>query len=90
MLGLFMIVACVGFIGPNATVLALSKQGQRAGQASALLGALQFAFGLVSGAILYLLPLKLEVSVSIVMILYSVIGGILVRQIQPMKSHHIA
>ncbi|MHA3090852.1 multidrug effflux MFS transporter [Acinetobacter brisouii] len=90
MLGLFMIVACVGFIGPNATVLALSKQGQRAGQASALLGALQFAFGLVSGAILYLLPLKLEVSVSIVMILYSVIGGILVRQIQPIKSHHIA
>ena len=90
MLGLFMIVACVGFIGPNATVLALSKQGHRAGQASALLGALQFTFGLVSGAILYILPMKLEMSVSTVMILYSVVGGILVRLIQPIKSHGFA
>lgn len=83
MMGLFFIVACVGFIGPNATVLALVNQGHRAGQASALLGALQFFFGLVSGALLYLMPFQLEISVCIVMLAYSITGVALIKRIQP-------
>lgn len=88
MIGLFLIVACVGFIGPNATVLALANQGRRAGQASALLGALQFFFGLVSGGLLYLSPLNLEISVCLVMLLYSVVGTLLIKRIK--QQHPMA
>jgi DHA1 family bicyclomycin/chloramphenicol resistance-like MFS transporter len=40
---LFVFVASLGFIGPNATALALDDQAARAGLASAMLGTLQFA-----------------------------------------------
>ncbi|MBF7688984.1 multidrug effflux MFS transporter [Acinetobacter rathckeae] len=82
MLGLFFMVACVGFVAPNATVLALASQGQRAGQASALLGALQFFFGLISGAILAILPLDLMHDMTLVMLTYCVIGIMLIWKIR--------
>jgi DHA1 family bicyclomycin/chloramphenicol resistance-like MFS transporter len=44
---LFVILATLGFIMPNATVLALSGAPRIAGSASALLGLLQFALGSV-------------------------------------------
>lgn len=87
MLGLFPIVACVGFVGPNATVLALADQGNRAGQASALLGSLQFFFGLVSGVLLFLLPFHVEIAVCIVMLLYSFTGVGLIQKIKPATPH---
>ncbi len=40
---LFVFLASLGFVGPNAVALALEDQGSRAGLASALLGTLQFA-----------------------------------------------
>lgn len=49
---LFGYVASLGFIGPNATALALSHQGQRAGSAAALLGTLQFALAALASAAL--------------------------------------
>lgn len=82
MLGLFPIVAAVGFVGPNATVLALAEQGHQAGQASALLGSLQFLFGLISGVLLSFIPFNIEVSVCIVMLIYSIIGIGLVHKIK--------
>ncbi|MFT3767676.1 MAG: hypothetical protein QM820_19650 [Minicystis sp.] len=39
---MFAFVASLGFIGSNATALAMDKQGSRAGLASAALGATQF------------------------------------------------
>ncbi|MDI1481189.1 Bcr/CflA family multidrug efflux MFS transporter [Polyangium sp. y55x31] len=39
---LFGFMASIGFIGPNATALAMDEQGDRAGLASALLGSIQF------------------------------------------------
>lgn len=52
---LFGYVASLGFIGPNATALAMKEQGQRAGSAAALLGTLQFALAAVASAVLGLL-----------------------------------
>lgn len=45
--GFFLVTASIGLILPNATALALAAHGQRAGSASALLGALQYAVGAV-------------------------------------------
>jgi DHA1 family bicyclomycin/chloramphenicol resistance-like MFS transporter len=42
---LFVVVASIGLIGPNATALALANQAERAGSASALLGVLQYVIG---------------------------------------------
>lgn len=69
MFGLFFVVSGIGFTGPNATAISLAFQGQRAGMASALLGALQFGFGLVAGLALYVLPFDLMRSMSTVMII---------------------
>jgi len=43
--GLFLIVASVGLVMPNATALAMAGRPEQAGSASALLGVLQFALG---------------------------------------------
>lgn len=50
--GFFAYVASLGFIGPNATAAALATHGQRAGTASALMGALQFALATLVGVLL--------------------------------------
>jgi DHA1 family bicyclomycin/chloramphenicol resistance-like MFS transporter len=42
---LWVVLAMTALCGPNATALALSEHGERAGAASALLGASQFATG---------------------------------------------
>jgi DHA1 family bicyclomycin/chloramphenicol resistance-like MFS transporter len=42
---LFLILVAVGFRGPNATALALSRHGEAAGTAASLLGAVQFGVG---------------------------------------------
>ncbi|HRH80973.1 MAG TPA: multidrug effflux MFS transporter [Thiobacillaceae bacterium] len=49
--GLFVYVSSLGFIGPNAAAAALATHGQRAGTASALMGALQFALATLFGAL---------------------------------------
>ena len=46
------VMASLGFLSPNATVLALSAHARHAGIASALLGTLQFSCGAVSGILL--------------------------------------
>lgn len=44
---LFLFVASLGFVNPNAVALAMDAQGSRAGLASALLGSVQFAVSAV-------------------------------------------
>lgn len=48
--GLFIFIASLGFISPNASAAALTHQGRRAGTASALMGALQFLLATLAGA----------------------------------------
>jgi DHA1 family bicyclomycin/chloramphenicol resistance-like MFS transporter len=50
--GMFLAVSGIGFTGPNAMALAMSEQGARAGTASAVMGSMQFACGLLGGVIL--------------------------------------
>lgn len=49
--GLFVYVASLGFVGPNAAAAALATHGQQAGMASALMGALQFALAFLFGTL---------------------------------------
>ena len=42
---LFLVLCAVGFRGPNATALALSRHGEAAGTAASMLGAMQFGVG---------------------------------------------
>ncbi|MCE2565307.1 multidrug effflux MFS transporter [Komagataeibacter sp. FNDCF1] len=46
------ITGCLGFIGPNATVMAFTHHGHQAGSASALMGTIQFSLAAASGFIL--------------------------------------
>ena len=46
---LFCFVICHGFVGPNATALAMSPYGAVAGSASALMGTIQFVLGAATG-----------------------------------------
>ncbi|HQV41090.1 MAG: Bcr/CflA family multidrug efflux MFS transporter [Moraxellaceae bacterium] len=48
--GLFIFITSLGFISPNASAAALAHQGHRAGTASALMGAIQFALATLAGA----------------------------------------
>lgn len=51
MLGFFLYVASLGFIGPNSAAASLATHGQLAGTASALMGAIQFGLATLAGAL---------------------------------------
>lgn len=74
MIGLFMAVAGLGFTGPNAMALAMSKQGARAGTASALMGSMQFSCGLIGGLILNFLPWNALLNMGVLMVLFTLLG----------------
>jgi MFS transporter, DHA1 family, multidrug resistance protein len=84
MLPLFLCLAGYGLISPNASALALSDHGTRAGAASALMGTLQMAVGAIAGALVSAfqqssaLPLALGVALSLLAALLSftlLVGG---------------
>lgn len=76
MSGMFMAVAGIGFTGPNATALAMSQQGARAGTASAIMGSLQFGCGLLGGVLLNILSWNAVLNVAVIMLIFLAIGGI--------------
>lgn len=76
MAGMFMAVAGIGFTGPNATALAMSQQGARAGTASAIMGSLQFGCGLLGGVLLNILSWNAVLNVAVIMLIFLAIGGI--------------
>jgi len=76
MAGMFMAVAGIGFTGPNATALAMSQQGARAGTASAIMGSLQFGCGLLGGVLLNILSWNAVLNVAVIMLIFLTIGGI--------------
>ena len=76
MLGLFMAVAGIGLTAPNSTALAMSQQGRQAGSASALMGGLQFLFGLSSGLILNILLWSPLLNMAISMLVFVICANL--------------
>ncbi len=70
------VMTSMGFITPNATVLALGGHARHAGSASALLGTMQFSFGAVSGVMMSLFP-QVSVLPMAAIILLGVAGALL-------------
>ena len=81
-LGMFLTVSGIGLTGPNAMALAMSKQGARAGTASALMGSLQFACGLIGGLILNFMLWSALLNMAGVMLIFVVIVLFALSQIQ--------
>ena len=69
---LFVVVASLGFVMPNATALALAGHPRTAGSASALLGVLQFAIGAAAAPLVGLYGTKTALPMAIVMATLSV------------------
>ena len=70
MAGLFLAVSGLGMTGPNAMALAMSRQGARAGTASAIMGSMQFGCGLLGGVILNFLVWNALLNMGIMMMLF--------------------
>lgn len=91
MLGLFFTVSGLGFTGPNAMALAMSEQGARAGTASAIMGSMQFAVGLLGGVILNFLVWNSLLNMGIMMLLFTGSGlwtiHHLARQFHQSQAH---
>lgn len=68
------VMASLGFLTPNAVVLALTAHARHAGSASALLGTLQFSFGALSGVVMGIFSNISMVPMALV-ILVGVIGA---------------
>ena len=69
-------VSGLGMTGPNAMALAMSRQGARAGTASAIMGSMQFGCGLLGGVILNFLVWNALLNMGIMMMLFSGAGVI--------------
>lgn len=82
MLGLFMAVAGIGFTGPNAMALAMSKQGARAGSASALMGSMQFACGLLGGVLLNFMPWNALLNMGVLMLAFTCLGLLAITRLR--------
>ncbi|CAB1216148.1 multidrug effflux MFS transporter [Acinetobacter bouvetii] len=70
LIGMFWAVAGIGFTGPNAMALAMSEQGAQAGTASAIMGSMQFACGLLGGVILNFLVWGSLLNMGILMLIF--------------------
>lgn len=77
--GLFLAVSGIGLTAPNSTALAMSQQGRQAGSASALMGGLQFLFGLLSGILLNFLPWSALLNLSIAMLIFVFFTNVSIR-----------
>ncbi|WP_180039717.1 MULTISPECIES: multidrug effflux MFS transporter [unclassified Acinetobacter] len=82
MFGMFLCVASIGFTGPNAMALAMSEQGSRAGTASAIMGSMQFACGLLAGVFLNFLVWSALINMALIMLLFVVVAMITMRSLK--------
>ena len=75
---LFLILGAVGFRGPNATALALSRHGEIAGTAASLLGAAQFGVGGLAAPIVGMLGNDAVAMVTVIaMATFAALGALL-------------
>lgn len=87
MFGLFLTISAIGLTGPNAMALAMSKQGARAGTASAIMGSAQFACGLLGGVALNFLWGNAVMNMGILMLLFILMGFIAILKLS--KTQYI-
>ena len=90
MSGLFFVVSGIGLTGPNAMALAMSQQGARAGTASAIMGSMQFACGLLGGVILNFLVWKASLNMGIMMVLFTSAGLFAILKVGKQLKHSIS
>jgi MFS transporter, DHA1 family, multidrug resistance protein len=76
---LFLYIATIGFVFPNATALAMAGQRAQAGLASALIGVIQSGFGAVTAIIVGALHNATAVPMALVIAVYALVGLALVR-----------
>ena len=81
MFGLFLTVSGIGFTGPNAMALAMSEQGARAGTASAIMGSMQFACGLLGGVVLNFLVWSQLFNMGILMLAFTCMGMMMILKV---------
>ena len=87
LLGMFLAVAGIGFTGPNAMALAMAQQGERAGTASAIMGSMQFACGLLAGIILNFLLWNALSNMAIVMLIFVIISLLAIWRFTLLPTH---
>lgn len=88
MVGFFLYVASLGFIGPNSTAAAMATHGQQAGTASALMGALQFGLATLAGGLVGLWHDGSARPLFIIMALCGVGAWLVHRRVAvPLESH---
>ncbi len=74
--GLFLVVASVGLVFPNASALALADHPDRAGSASALLGLCQFLFGAAAAPLVGVAGTDTALPMALVIAVSAAAGGI--------------
>ena len=87
-IGMFLAVSGIGFTGPNAMALSMSEQGARAGTASAIMGSMQFACGLLGGILLNFLIWSSLLNMSIVMLLFVAITLLTIMKLSLNQAQH--
>jgi len=83
---LFCFVACLGFVMPSTTALAMAPHGAVAGSASALLGTVQFTMGATAGALVGLLGNGTAVPFGAVIACCGVGGLLVLKTVAEAKS----
>jgi len=82
LIGMFMVVASIGFTGPNAMAIAMSEQGARAGTASAIMGSMQFGCGLLGGILLNFMGWTALLNMALVMAIFVGIAASTIYRLQ--------
>ena len=86
-IGMFLAVSGIGFTGPNAMALPMSEQGARAGTASAIMGSMQFACGLLGGVILNFLMWHALLNMGLIMLLFVSVSLVCIHQLTKQMQH---
>ena len=90
LIGMFWAVAGIGFTGPNAMALAMAEQGAQAGTASAIMGSMQFACGLLGGVILNFLVWNSLLNMGVLMLIFVGVTLLCILQLsRQLQNRHL-
>ena len=76
LVSLFLFVATLGFVGPNATAVAMDRHGSRAGLASAVLGSAQFVIAALAAGVVGIANDGTMLPMAVVMATCAVSGSV--------------
>jgi DHA1 family bicyclomycin/chloramphenicol resistance-like MFS transporter len=80
---LFLVLCAVGFRGPNATALALSRHGEAAGTAASMLGAMQFGVGGLAAPLVGMLGNDAVAMAAVITLASIAAMGVLLTLVRP-------